>query len=53
MSDKISNSTKEDIFDAVRHLAPDELHTLFSELAAQTKQLADEYDNRLAGIICS
>ena len=52
MSDRISNATKEAVFDAVRHLSPDQVHQLFIELAAATKSLADDYDSKLADVIC-
>lgn len=52
MEDRRIIRAKEEVFDAVRFLAPDELHRLFQELADDMKNLADEYDRKLAFVIC-
>ena len=44
---------KQEVFEAVRFLAPDELHKLFKDLADATEKLGEEYDNRLADILLS
>lgn len=53
MDDRRIQRAKEEVFDAVRFLAPDEVHRLFKELTDATKKLADDYDRKLAEIVCN
>jgi hypothetical protein len=44
---------KEEIFDAVRFLAPDEAERVLREMAEAMKRLAEKYDHLLADAILS
>ena len=46
------DKAREQIFDAVRFLAPDEAHEVLKDCAASLKKLAEEYDRKLADAIC-
>jgi hypothetical protein len=46
------DKAREQIFDAVRFLAPDEAHEVLKDCAAALKKLAEEYDRKLADAIC-
>lgn len=47
MDDKSIQRAREQIYDAVRFLAPDEAHRILKEAADSTKKLADKYDRLL------
>lgn len=42
---------KEQIFDAIRFLAPDEAHKVLNDLADGMKDLADKYDRMLEDVV--
>lgn len=44
---------KQEIFDAVRFLAPDEAERLLRELADSMKRIADQYDRMLEDAVLS
>lgn len=46
------DKAREQIFDAVRFLAPDEAHEVLKDCADSLKKLAEEYDRKLADAIC-
>lgn len=46
------DKAREQIFDAVRFLAPDEAHEVLKDCAAALKKLAEDYDRKLADAIC-
>lgn len=51
LSDRHLERSKQEIFDAVRFLAPDEAERLLRELADAMKRLADSYDRQLQDAI--
>jgi hypothetical protein len=52
MNDRDIQRAKEQVFDAMRFLAPADVHRVFKELAESTEKLAEEYDRKLQGLIC-
>lgn len=46
------DKAREQIYDAVRFLAPDEAHEVLKDCADSLKRLADKYDRELADAIC-
>lgn len=51
--DPLTNKAKEEIFDAIRFLAPDVAEQVLRELADGMKKLANEYDRKLESLVFS
>ena len=51
MDDKRIHRAKEQVFDAVRFLAPDEAHKVLKDLEDGMKHLSEKYDRDLENVI--